>query len=158
MSEHVSDEQLSLLIDGQLSLAAPGAVTAHVRACPPCAARHDALIELTAVMRLQQPLRWLPPQTQAAIARVRSRPLRPKRLRAGERDWTLAFAGLLAAGGVLASVLLVPGVFGGLAHGSMAALSALLPGGGLVSSGHLLVALAAIALLGFAALPLSRSR
>jgi anti-sigma factor RsiW len=154
MSEHVSDGQLSLLIDGELSLAAREAVIAHVRACPVCAARHDTLIELAAPLRLQPALQWSPDQTEATLRRVRTRPGLRARVSAGERDWTLAFAGLLAAAGVIAAVVLAPLASGG----SLGVLSALLPGGLFGGSRQLLVALTAVAVLGLAALPLSRSR
>ena len=154
MSEHVSDEQLSLLIDGELSLAAREAVIAHVRACPACAAHHDTLIDLTAVMRLQPAFHWSAAQTESTIQRVRTRPAKRRRRAARERDWTLAFAGLLAGAGAIAAVVLLPLASGGLPR----ALAGLLPGGVLGGAGHLLVALTAVAVLGLAALPLSRSR
>src|SRR5207245_2221067 len=50
MSDHVSSEQLSALIDGELSLTAREAVLGHLRECPTCAASHERLVEVAAVM------------------------------------------------------------------------------------------------------------
>jgi anti-sigma factor RsiW len=156
MSEHVGDEQLSLLIDGELSLTAREAVRLHLRSCPGCAERHDAMVELTALLRLEPTVVWSPAQTEAVVSRLRARPAWPRLLVAAGWDWALVLAGVVAAVGLLALVWL-PGDISGLAAGSIRAFLSLLPSGGF-GSGRLLLALAAIVLLGVAAVPLSRSR
>ena len=60
MSAHVSDEQLALLADGELSLVARAAVLDHIGTCPSCAERHDALIDLVAREMARKPDRSLP--------------------------------------------------------------------------------------------------
>jgi anti-sigma factor RsiW len=159
VSDHVSGEQLSLLIDGQLSLASRDAVFTHLRSCPRCAARHDHLIELTASLRLHGRLEWSPEQTAATLQRLRApvasnRRLRPHRLLL-RRDWSLPIAALLACGGIAAMAL--ASSIGATVVAAPAAAVSILPGGSLVS-GHLLVALVAAVLVGLLALPLSRSR
>jgi anti-sigma factor RsiW len=157
MSDHVSSEQLSLLVDGRLSLAAREAVIAHIRRCPSCAARHDGLIELTASLRLQGPLDWTQAHSETTLHRLRAsdRPpsvelaaRRPRR----RRDLSLPLACLLALAGGFALVGVGPRL-----SIPAAGVLALLPGGPLLS-GRLLVALAATVLVGLLALPLSRSR
>ena len=154
MSEHVSTEQLSLLVDGQLSLAAREAVGAHIRRCPGCAEQHDRLIELTAALRLHGALEWSPAQTAATVSRVGEvGRFRRRRLR-GRRDWSLPIASALAVAGGLALALFGVGSLPALAPGGAVVF---LPGASLLS-GHLFVALAAAVAIGLLALPLSRSR
>lgn len=52
MSDHITDEQLWLPIDGELLLTSRAAVTSHLSTCPSCAERHDALVDLAASLRL----------------------------------------------------------------------------------------------------------
>jgi anti-sigma factor RsiW len=161
MSDHVSDEQLSLLIDSELSLAAREAVIEHVRHCPTCAERHDRLVELVASLRVQQPLAWSTAHTHATLARLQSRAGRYRRRRprfANRRhDWSLPLASVLALVGMLALTLAPLGVAATITHAPAAAFAALLPDGALVS-GRLLAGLAAAVVLGLLAFPLSRSR
>lgn len=158
MNEHVGDEQLSLLLDSGLSLAAREAVLTHVRSCPACAERHDRLVELTATIRLAGRLDWTGQHTEATLARVRSstsrRPRIPERLR--DRDWSLPAAATLALAGVSALLLAPFGV-------GNAVLAAPASAGGFLSlalpvSGHVVLVLAAAVALGCLAFPLSRSR
>lgn len=153
MSEHVSTEQLSLLVDGQLSLAAREAVVAHIRCCPGCAEQHDLLIELTAALRLHGALEWSPAQTAATVSRVGEAGRFRRRLM-GRRDWSLPIASALALAGGLALALFGIGSLPALAPGGAVVF---LPGASLLS-GHLFVALAAAVAIGLLALPLSRSR
>src|SRR5262249_21940717 len=109
MNEHVSDDQLSLLLDGGLSLASRESVRAHIRSCPACAERHDRLVELTATVRLARRLEWTPRHTETTLARVHhGRRARPalQSLR-GRRDWSLPVAAALALAGI-AGLLLAP--------------------------------------------------
>jgi anti-sigma factor RsiW len=72
VSSHVTDEQLSLLADGELSLVSRRAVLAHLEACPACAARHDGLIDVVAALRLQPGVAWTPEHTGAVVNRGRA--------------------------------------------------------------------------------------
>lgn len=151
MSEHVSDEQLSLLIDGELSLIARTAVNAHLSSCPACAERHDAFVELTAALRLQPPLVWSEAVSTHTIARL------PRRRAPRERALPLALAlGALAT--TLAAVelpyIVGPGIAGSLLH----ALSGFAPSGFLPGDRLLLILLATVAALGVFVYPLSRWR
>lgn len=150
MSEHPSDEQLSLLIDGELSLTARAAVNHHLSACPACAERHDTLVELVAGLRLQPPLRWTPTLSKHTQARLQPRP--------HERDRALPIALALAIAAAAAAALWLPLAIGpGFARALFDVADSLLPG---VLPGHtaMLALLAAIAALGGLAYPLARSR
>lgn len=70
MTEHLTEEQLSSLIDGELSLAARETASAHLRGCPRCAGRHDALVEAVSALRLEQPLPWQERDTRRVLARI----------------------------------------------------------------------------------------
>jgi anti-sigma factor RsiW len=155
--EHVSDEQLSLLLDGRLSLAAREAVVAHIRRCPGCAERHDRWVELTATLRLEGAREWSPALTASTLTRLgprarRGRSLRPSRRRG--RDWSLPLAALLALLGGLALIMSGGGSLFALAPTSA---GDFVPVGALVS-GRPLVLLVGAVLVGLVALPLSRSR
>lgn len=156
MSEHVSAEQLSLLIDGELSLASREAVVTHIRSCPRCAAEHDRLIELTATLRLRPSLEWAPAQTAATMKRLgeraRSSPRGGSRRRRG-RDWSLPLAAVLAFAGVFALIELSLGTV----HTAFSGATVLFAGGSLLSS-RLLIALVVALAIGLLAFPLSRSR
>jgi anti-sigma factor RsiW len=88
VSSHVTDEQLSLLADGELSLVSRRAVLDHLEACPACAARHDGVIDVVAALRLQPGVAWTPAQTAAVVDRGHSA--------ARGRDRALALAAGLA--------------------------------------------------------------
>jgi anti-sigma factor RsiW len=72
VSSHVTDEQLSRLADGELSLVSRHAVLAHLETCPACAARHDGVIDVVAALRLQPPLAWTPEHTGVVVERGRA--------------------------------------------------------------------------------------
>ena len=88
MTDHVTDEQLSLLIDGELSLTAREAVGSHLRHCPTCAARHDKLVSAVAALRMTAPLEWCDELTDSVLLRIALR---------GKRHVALPIAVLLAA-------------------------------------------------------------
>ena len=159
MTDHVSDEQLSLLLDGELSLASREAVMSHLRSCATCAARHDRLVELTASLRLHQPLRWSATSSERTLERLRSRgtsrPIRG-RIRGGGRSWSLPFVSLVAVATVVALMLVSPGVSATVTHGPVAVFAALLPAQALLT-GRFVEELAAAVVVGLLALPLSRS-
>jgi anti-sigma factor RsiW len=158
VSDHPTNEQLSAFIDGELSLASREAVIAHIRGCPSCAARQDALIEVAAALRTQPPISWTGAETKSLLATIAAgRPrLAPPRVR---RDWTLPIAAVPALIAVAALLLVAPSLLAaGLSGSGFAALAAMGPSGGLLPAGHFLLALAALAALGAAALPLVRAR
>lgn len=151
MNEHLSDEQLSLLIDGQLSLVARAAVSAHLGSCPACAERHDALVEVAASLRLRTPLTWSEGAGERTIALLGKK--RPGR----ERALPIALA-LGAAASALA-VLELPFVVGpGIAHALLHVLTSFAPTGLLPSDRSLAILLAAVAALGLFVYPLARGR
>ncbi len=151
MTDHVSDEQLSLLIDGELSLAARGAVLAHLSSCPPCAERHDALVNVTATLRLQPPLGWTPAATARTLECLGARQ---------QRDWALPISVVLAVlVSAVAMAKLPVGAWLELARSTLEALAALGPRGLVPGSLSTLAVLLAAAVLGpLLAYPLARSR
>jgi len=114
---HVSDEQLSLLADGELSIVARQAVLDHVAACPQCAERHDKLIELVAALRLAPRIEWPAGATSAVLERQHEA--------ASKRDRALPLAAVLAVAGLVLAALSLPlieaGARLGLRFGSTAA-------------------------------------
>jgi anti-sigma factor RsiW len=72
VTSHVTDKQLSLLADGELSLVSRHAVLSHLEACPACAARHDGMIDVVAGLRLQPGVAWRPELTGAVVDRARA--------------------------------------------------------------------------------------
>jgi anti-sigma factor RsiW len=100
VSAHVSDEQLSLLADGELSLVARAAVLDHIGTCPSCAERHDALIDLVATLRLEPRLEWSAAGTSAVLDR--------RREMAGKPDRALPLAAVLAAVAIVLAALSLP--------------------------------------------------
>lgn len=75
MSDHLDDTQLSRLIDGDLSLVTRHAATSHLSACPSCAERHDALIAVVVVGRLESS--WRPASAEEGFEIVRRRLFEP---------------------------------------------------------------------------------
>ena len=114
---HVSDEQLSLLADGELSLVARQAVLDHLVECPQCAERHDKLIELVAALRLEPRIGWPAGATSAVLERQHEA--------ASKRDRALPVAIVLAVAGLALAALSFPlieaGARMGLRFGSTAA-------------------------------------
>lgn len=157
MSDHVSTEQLSALIDGQLSLVSREAVIAHLRHCPGCASSHDALVEVAAVMTVVPAERWSAQLTEQVMRQVVVRDPLPREQRR-ERDLSLPVAALIAAAGALAVLLVAPfslaSGFDGLRLNLFAALAADV---GFPVSGFLFVLLL-LPVLGVLAVPLIRER
>jgi anti-sigma factor RsiW len=149
--EHVSEEQLSLLIDGELSLTAREAVIHHLATCPGCAERHDLLVEATAALRLQPELAWTKAATARAIARLHSPP--------SPRDRALTLSLLLAGAGAIVSMLAVLLLTGsGVVASVFGALASLVAGGLAITSPHTLIVLGALVCIGLLAYPLAHSR
>ena len=148
MSEHVSDEQLSLLLDGELSLTAREAVSRHLAGCPSCAARHDQLVDVAATLRLHPALTWTEAATDHTLSRLQQQP------RASTR-WRARGAVLIAAVAAIGALMFVAISVAAHAFGRFAALA----GGGLVFvSPRTLLILAGLALLGLLAYPLAHTR
>lgn len=86
MTDHLEDVQLSRLLDGDLSLTSREAALDHLRTCPPCAARHDRLVAVTAALRMEPATTWTASDTAATLQRL------PRRRRPG----TVAAAGAVS--------------------------------------------------------------
>lgn len=149
MSEHVSDEQLSLLLDGELSLTAREAVTRHLARCTSCAARHDDLVDVTATLRLQPALTW----TQASTARTIERLQQPSTWRRPLR--IAAFSGAAVAG-ISILGLAISGVTS--PANAYTGLASIAGGGVAFVSPRTLIILGALAVMGLLAYPLAHSR
>ena len=135
---HVSDEQISSLIDGELSLTAREAVGAHLRSCPACAARHDAFVSAVAALRLSPALVWRESLTEAV-----TRKLPPR-----GRNLALPIAAVLSLVALLASAAYLAIFSAGLtvAESIVRALGSFVPSPGGTSTS--LGALIALALFG----------
>ena len=153
MSEaHATDEQLSRLIDGELSVVARDSVLAHLHSCPACASRHEALVEVAAALRLQPALAWEERATAAVIAR-----LDPGR----ERNLALPAAAALALVGAALVGVWTPIVSAGLgvATTTLRAFATVVPSAAVFSPGGTVTTLFLVALLGpLLAYPLARWR
>ncbi len=73
MNEHIPIEQLSRLIDSDLSLTERVAVLAHLVRCPACAERQSRLIDVAAPLRELPPTHWTPAHSDNAIAHAARR-------------------------------------------------------------------------------------
>ena len=151
MSEHLTDLQLSRLIDGDLSLTSREAVTAHLRGCPACAERHDQIIAVAATLRSEPPHAWTSAMTSSVIHEL---PRRRRTVRVGiAAGVSAAMCGLvlLEAAPVVAAAL---GLLGVLAGASVAVTHP-----AVAVSGSPLLAIMAVAILApLAAYPLARWR
>ena len=157
MSTHPSIEQLSALIDGELSLNAREAVTAHLRECPACAAQQEELVEVAAALATVQAEHWSTTMTAEAlrVAAVKPRErLEPVR----SKDWSLAIAAALALVGGAAITLVAPFPAASLLHGlRLNIFTALAEGAGLPFTAFLAV-LFLLPALGLLAVPILRER
>lgn len=70
MSDHLTDEVLSRLIDGDLSLTGREAALSHVRRCSACAQRHEQLVSVVAVLRQEELSAWRPADTARVTERI----------------------------------------------------------------------------------------
>jgi anti-sigma factor RsiW len=149
---HATDEQLSRLIDGELSLVARDSVLAHVHSCPSCANRHESLVEVAAALRLQPALAWDEPATAATVARLdRNR----------ERNFSLPVAAALALVGAALVGVWTP-IFSaglGVTTTTLRAFATVVPSAAVFSPGGTVTSLFLVALLGpLLAYPLARWR
>ena len=69
---HVTAEQLSRLIDGDLALAERSAVLDHIGHCPVCAGEQARLVEVSAALRSVRAVQWSDEKTSAILARLSS--------------------------------------------------------------------------------------
>ena len=149
---HLSDEQLSRLIDGDVSAQTREAMNAHMSDCHQCAERHDQMIKTVATLRLSPPMRWRQDLTEATLARVTD---------TSTEDRSLPVSTLIALTGVTACTLVAPLLHTGLAIGSViyAAVDQLGPNIPLTTPSATLLALIVLAILApLAAFPLARWR
>lgn len=157
MSAHPSIEQLSALIDGELSLVAREAVSAHLRECPACAAQQEELVEVAAALAAVPAEHWSAAMT-AEVLRVAAAEPRERVVPVRDRDWSLAIATALALGGVAAVALVAPSPASSLLDGlRLNVFAALAEGVGLPFSGFLAV-LVLLPAFGLLAVPLLRER
>ena len=138
MNEHVTGEQLSMLIDGELSLVAERAVRTHLFGCPQCASLHDRLIEVTAGLRPLPALSWSGHSSRAVMERIEPR---PRHALAFVLAGVLLVAALLA---VLSSPLVEAGALVG--QSVLSSFASLAPGSA-VTATHVLLVLVVVALL-----------
>lgn len=152
MTGHLSDAQLSRLIDGDLSLTSREAVMAHLRSCPGCAERHDQLVAVAATLRLEPPLTWTDEATSSVLRRLPRQSHRLRVLAAGVVSLVMCGLVLVEAAPLIAAPLAVVGVLLGLG-------AALTPPALTASGSHVLVVVTMIAVLApLAAYPLARWR
>jgi anti-sigma factor RsiW len=137
--QHLPDEQLSRLLDGDLSLTERGAVLDHVGRCAACAQRQSELVEVAALLRSQPAAAWTADLTARVLEQL------PEPVPAGRRT-RLPVASLLAlltAVIVLGLVIAVP--VGLLVSGSVFGALATLPPVGVASPSHVLIGLIVVA-------------
>lgn len=138
---HLSDEQLSMLVDGELSSTSRQAAGEHLRGCVNCAGRLDELVEVTAALRLAPDVRWGPEATSQVLARLE---------RPAVRDSSTPLAVGLALLGVLLLSLELPVVSAlmGMLNTMLAILTAFVPISVGISGAAAVAALIAVAIIG----------
>jgi anti-sigma factor RsiW len=154
MSDHLTDEQLSRLIDGDLPPIARTAAMTHLHGCTACALRHDTLVEAVAGLRTAEPFVWTPRSEDGALERIRARPAR-RRVDVGSLSFVAMVIVSLIAIALVVPPLLRTGL--GVARVALAPVAWLAPGG--AGPGRALFALVAVAFIGpLLAYPLMRWR
>jgi anti-sigma factor RsiW len=138
MNEHLDGEQLSRLLDGDLSLVERGAALDHLMHCPACAHRQSELVEVAALLRSEPSVEWTSSLTGGVLARTSPTPSRARRpLAAGLMGFMAAATALclliVAPVGLLVTARVLHGVAG-------------LPPLGAASPSHVLVGLVVVAL------------
>ncbi|HYX87651.1 MAG TPA: zf-HC2 domain-containing protein [Gaiellales bacterium] len=151
MSDHLDNVQLSRLIDGDLSLTSRDAAIAHLRTCPACAERHDHLVAVTAVLRLEPALEWTTADTDSVLERLPRRGERARLALAGIVSAAMCALVVVEAAPVIAAPLALVVALAGVGR-ALAAPAA-------TSGAQLVLAVAAVAILApLAAYPLARWR
>ncbi|MDP9256400.1 MAG: zf-HC2 domain-containing protein [Actinomycetota bacterium] len=105
MSSHLDDQQLSRLLDGDLSLAERAAALAHVSSCSACARRQAELVEVAATLRSYPRIAWTPHHTTSVLSELRTKAHDASQRRAFPAALLLT---IVAAGLVLAALLAAP--------------------------------------------------
>jgi len=138
-AQHLPDEQLSRLLDGDLSLTERGAVLDHVGRCAACAQRQSELVEVAALLRSQPAAAWTADLTARVLEQLPAPPPARRRTR-------LPVASVLALlGAVIALGLVIAVPVGLLVSGSIFGALATLPPVGVASPSHVLVGLIVVA-------------
>lgn len=138
---HLSDEQLSMLLDGELSLTGRHAATEHLGGCVSCAGRLDELVEVSAALRLAPAVRWSPEATGRVLARLERPTVR-------DRSTTIAVGVALLGLLGLSFELPVVGALVGTLNTAVAILTAFVPIGLGVSGTASVAMLIAVGVLG----------
>lgn len=149
---HLGDEQLSMLVDGELSLGAREAVGRHLRECAACTRRLDDLVEVAAELRLAPAVVWDAAATDRVLAVLEERTA---------REWSTPIAAALACVGVVLLLFELPAIAAAASLLSElgAVVSAFLPTGFGLPSSTLVVLLVVVAVLcPLLAVPLVRQR
>ena len=102
MNEHLTDELLSRLIDGDLSLSAREAALGHLRQCAHCSARQDALVSVAATLTQVLPAHMSSDHVKRIIAGLEEAPTR--------RRWPTAAIAVTAIGACAAALFTLAGV------------------------------------------------
>ena len=157
MTPHPTAEQLSALIDGELSLVAREAVGAHLRECPTCAAQQQDLVEVAAAFAALPAERWTIEMTAAVLERAPAQAREPDApLRT--QDWSLPIAAALAVLGFAAVALAAPFPVTAMVDGVRLNVFAAFAEGAGVPFGGFLAVLFLLPVLGLFAVPLLRRR
>lgn len=149
---HLSDEQLSMLVDGELSLGAREAASRHLRECVGCSERLDELVEVVAELRLAPAVVWDAGATARVMAGLDEHTA---------RQWSAPIATSLAVAGAVLLALELPLITAaaGVLAGALSVVGAFLPSGMAVSGAVVVGGLVAVALIGpLLAVRLARAR
>lgn len=149
---HLSNEQLSRLIDGELSLGARDTAQRHLRDCAHCQEQLDAFVDIAAELRLTPAVTWDAGATARLLTQLDHR--RP-------REWSTPIAVAIAVLGALLLALELPAISSltGMLTSITSVLTAFLPTGVGLPSAPALAILLVVAILGpLLAMPLSRRR
>ena len=133
MTLHLSNAQISGLIDGDLSHVSREAVRLHLGHCLECAQRHDELVGVVTAFRLQPAVRWRPELTSMTVARLPEQTVASRFHRRPSVCWTrslaLPLATTVVAVGAFLAALLIPVVRSGvdIAHSCFETIGDVLP-------------------------------
>jgi anti-sigma factor RsiW len=141
MNEHLDGEQLSRLLDGDLSLAERGAALDHLAHCPACAHRQSELVEVAALLRSEPSVEWTSALSEGVLARTSSTASPVRRAR---RPLAAGLIACMAATTAFSLVIVAP--IGLLITARVLDGLAGLPPLGVASPSHVLVGLVVVAL------------
>ena len=133
MTLHLSDAQISGLIDGNLSHVSQEAVRLHLGHCLECARRHDELVSVVTALRMQPAVRWRSELVPPTVDRLPEQAAaswsgRHPRVR-WNRSFALPIATTLVAVGAFLAALLIPMVRSSveIAHSSFETIGDVIP-------------------------------